>query len=154
MIEFNGTYSATLDDKGRVVLPATLKKEMGNLANERLIIQKNMYKACIDVFPERFWEDRVKAFKNTLDPFDEDDDAFLQIFYENFTKVEMAPNGRISIPSEFQDYTGIKKNIRIIGMGDLIRLWDFDEYQKSGSMDRKTFVEKFKEKRKTTKNNP
>ena len=55
MIEFAGTYSATLDDKGRIVLPATFKKELGELADEALIIEKNLHKECLDIHPEKFW---------------------------------------------------------------------------------------------------
>ncbi len=146
MVEFTGTYNATIDDKGRVVLPAALKKEMGDLAGEPLVIERNLYKECLDVYPGKFWNDRVAAFKNTLDPFDEDDDAFLQFFYENFLKVGMAANGRINIPDDYLHYGHLKKNVRIIGMGRSIRIWDNEIYQKM-KMDKSTFIERFKEKR-------
>ena len=109
MAEFTGTYNATIDDKGRIVLPSSLKKEMGELATEPLIIEKNLFRECLDIYPERFWSERVSAFKSTLDPFDEEDDAFLQFFYENFIKVSMAANGRISIPADYQasDYPNL-----------------------------------------------
>ena len=56
MIEFTGTYNATIDDKGRVVLPASFKKEMGELAGEPLIIERNLFKDCLDIYPEKFWQ--------------------------------------------------------------------------------------------------
>ena len=148
MIEFTGTYNATIDDKGRVVLPASFKKEMGELALEPLIIERNLFKNCLDIYPEKFWKDRVAAFKSTLDPFDEEDDAFLQFFYENFIKVGMAANGRINIQKDYLDYGGLKKNVLMIGMGLSIRVWDIDEYNQ-GKMDKSTFARKFKEKRKS-----
>ena len=147
MIEFTGTYNATIDDKGRVVLPSALKKEMGELALEPLIIERNLFKDCLDVYPEKFWKDRVEAFKSTLDPFDEDDDAFLQFFYENFKKAAMAANGRINLPADYLEYGSLKKNVLLIGMGRSIRIWDVNEYSK-GKMDKATFAQRFKEKRK------
>ncbi len=146
MAEFTGTYNATIDDKGRIVLPSAFKKEMGDLASEPLVIERNLYKDCLDVYPEKFWNDRVDAFKSTLDPFDEEDDGFLQFFYENFKKVEMAANGRINIPSDYLDYGKLKKNVRLIGMGRSIRIWDLEEYQ-GQQMDKSTFIHRFKEKR-------
>ena len=62
MIEFAGTYSATIDDKGRIVLPASFKKELGDLANESLVVEKNLHKACLDIHPEKFWRKRVDAY--------------------------------------------------------------------------------------------
>jgi MraZ protein len=146
MAEFTGTYNATIDDKGRIVLPSAFKREMGDLASKPLVIERNMFKECLDIYPEEFWNDRVKAFKNTLDPFDEEDDEFLQFFYENFKKVEMAANGRINIPSDSLDYGKLKKNVRLIGMGKSIRIWDIGIYE-SQRMDKSTFAKRFKEKR-------
>ncbi len=147
MAEFTGTYNATIDDKGRIVLPSAFKKEMGDLASEPLVVERNLYKDCLDLYPEKFWKGRVDAFKSTLDPFDEEDDGFLQFFYENFKKVEMAANGRINIPSDYLDYGKFKKNVRLIGMGHSIRIWDLEEYE-SQQMDKSTFIQRFKEKRK------
>ena len=149
MTEFTGTYNATIDDKGRIVLPSSFKKEMGELALEPLIIERNLFNECLDIYPERFWKDRVAAFKSTLDPFDEEDDAFLQFFYENFIKVGMAANGRINIPADYLSYGKLSKSVRLIGMGLSIRLWDADEY-KNNKMDKSAFAKRFKEKRRRT----
>ena len=147
MTEFTGTYNATIDDKGRIVLPAALKKEMGDMAFEPLVIERNLFKNCLDVYPEHFWKDRVAAFKSTLDPFDEEDDGLLQFFYENFIKVGMAANGRINIPAEYLGYGKLKKNVRLIGMGLSIRIWDSEVYEMQ-RMDKAAFAKRFKEKRK------
>lgn len=147
MTEFTGTYNATIDDKGRIVLPAALKKEMGELALEPLVMERNLFKNCLDIYPERFWKDRVEAFKSTLDPFDEEDDGFLQFFYENFIKVGMAVNGRINIPADYLAYGKLKKNVRVIGMGLSIRIWDLEVYE-AQRMDKSTFARRFKEKKK------
>ena len=120
---------------------------MGDLTTEPLVLERNLFKDCLDIYPERFWNDRVQAFKSTLDPFDEEDDGFLQFFYENFKKVEMAANGRINIPSDYLGYGKIKKNARLIGMGTSIRIWDIDVYE-GQRMDKSTFAQRFKEKRK------
>ena len=147
MTEFTGTYHATIDEKGRFVLPSAFKKEMGELALEPVVVERNLFKNCLDIYPEKFWKDRVEAFKSTLDPFDEEDDAFLQFFYENFIKVGMAANGRINVPSEYLGYGKLKKSVRLIGMGRSIRIWDSDEYE-VGRMDKSTFAKRFQEKRK------
>ncbi|MFW6277305.1 MAG: division/cell wall cluster transcriptional repressor MraZ [Prolixibacteraceae bacterium] len=147
MIEFTGTYNATIDDKGRFVLPAAFKKEMGDMAGEPIVVQRNLFKKCLDIFPERFWKDRVDAFKSTLDPFDEEDDEFLQFFYETFTKVGMAANGRLNVPAEYLSFGSLKKSVRLIGMGRSIRMWDVEAYEEN-KMDKATFAKRFKEKRK------
>lgn len=151
MTEFTGTYNVTIDDKGRIVLPASFKKEMGEYAEQPLVIERNLFKDCLDIYPEHFWKERVKAFKSTLDPFDEEDDAFLQFFYENFMKVTMAPNGRINIPTDYLAYGRMRKNARMIGMGLSIRMWDIEEYE-SQKMEKAVFAQRFREKRRNRTN--
>ena len=146
MIEFAGTYSATVDDKGRIVLPSSFKKEMGELALESLILEKNLHKECLDIHPEKFWRNRVEEFKRTLDPFDEDDDSLLQFFYQNFVKVTMAPNGRINIPTAYLEYANLEKGAEFIGMGESIRLLSASRSEKP-EMSKSEFLMKLKEKR-------
>ncbi len=146
VIEFAGTYSATVDDKGRIVLPSPFKKELGELASESLVIEKNLHRECLDFHPEKFWRKRVEDFKSTLDPFDEDDDALLQFFYQNFVKVGMAPNGRVNIPDTYLKYARLGKNAEFIGMGESIRLVAVGEAEKP-VMAKAEFLLKLKEKR-------
>ena len=146
MIEFAGTYSATVDDKGRIVLPSSFKKELGELANESLVIEKNLHKECLDIHPEKFWRKRVEDFKGALDPFDEDDDALLQFFYQNFIKVTMAPNGRLNIPDAYLKYANLEKGAEFIGMGESIRLLPANRMGKP-EMSKSEFLTKLKEKR-------
>ena len=146
MIEFAGTYSATIDDKGRIVLPASFKKELGDLAAESLIIEKNLHKECLDIHPEKFWRKRVEDFKSTLDPFDEEDDELLQFFYQNFVKVTMAPNGRVNIPDSYLKYASLEKGAEFIGMGESIRLLSASKPGKPG-MTKAEFILKLMEKR-------
>jgi MraZ protein len=146
MIEFAGTYNATIDDKGRIVLPASFKKELGELANESLVIEKNLHKDCLDIHPEKFWRKRVEDFKSVLDPFDEDDDALLQFFYQNFIKVSMAPNGRLNIPDAYLKYANLEKGAEFIGMGESIRLLAVGKTGRQ-EMGKEEFLMKLKEKR-------
>jgi MraZ protein len=146
MIEFAGTYNATIDDKGRIVLPASFKKELGELANESLVVEKNLHKNCLDIHPEKFWRKRVEDFKSVLDPFDEDDDALLQFFYQNFIKVSMAPNGRLNIPDAYLKYANLEKGAEFIGMGDSIRLLAVGKAGRQ-EMSKDEFLMKLKEKR-------
>lgn len=146
MTEFAGTHKATIDDKGRIVLPSPFKKEMGELVLESLVIEKNLHRPCLDVHPEKYWKKRVDDFKSALDPFDEDDDALLQFFYQNFVKVPMAPNGRINIPTSYLEYANLDKGAEFIGMGESIRLMAASRPEGS-EMNKAKFLEKLKEKR-------
>jgi len=127
MIGFSATYSALIDDKGRVVLPAPLKKAMGELADEPLVIEKDIYKPCLNIYPEKRYSEKLDKVANKLNEFNETDDDLLDELYENFTTLSMAPNGRINIPSDFMEHAGITREVREVmfaGKGAYIRLWN------------------------------
>jgi MraZ protein len=129
MIRFSAKYSATIDEKGRVVLPSFFKKMMGTQAENPLVIEKDIYSRCLNIYPENHWNEQVREIESKLNPFNKADIELLEQFYENFTTVRMAANGRINIPTEFIKHSKIEKEVVLIGMGKMIKLWDAAEYE-------------------------
>lgn len=128
MIRFSAKYNALIDDKGRVVFPSPFKKVMGDLSEEPFVIEKDIYKPCLNIFPRKFHEERLKSIESKLNPFDEHDDDLLADLYENFTTVVMAPNGRINIPSDFMEHAMISREVVFVGKGSSVSLWDEQKY--------------------------
>lgn len=145
MIRFSARYSALIDDKGRVVLPASLKKAMGKLAEEPLVIEKDIYKACLNIYPQQFWNERLDKIEKQLNPFNEEDDDLLADLYENFTTVTMAPNGRINIPSDFMEFATISRDVIFVGKGQSITMWNEQKYNEVKES-RKPLREMFRER--------
>jgi len=128
MMQFSARYEALIDDKGRVVLPAAFKKTMGDMAEEPLVIEKDVYKACLNIYPQKYWNKRLNEIKERLNPYDETDDELLDELYENFCTISMAPNGRINVPSDFRDHARIDKEVIFVGKGESITMWDGRTY--------------------------
>lgn len=127
MNRFSAGNSAIIDDKGRFVLPASYKKAMGELAEEPLVIEKDIYKPCLNIYPEQIYNEKLKEMESRLNHFNEIDDALLDDIYENFTTLMMAPNGRINIPADFMEHAGLtgdEREIKFVGRGDFIRMWN------------------------------
>jgi MraZ protein len=148
MIRFSARYSALIDDKGRVVLPASLKKAMGELSEEPVVVEKDIYKSCLNIYPKKFWDERIAQIEKKLNPFDEGDDDLLAEVYENFTTLMMAQNGRINIPDDFMEHAEIKREDReviFVGKGQSITLWNQRIYREI-KQSRKPLREMFRER--------
>lgn len=145
MVRFSARYNALIDDKGRVVLPAAFKKAMGDLAEEPLVVEKDIYKECLNIFPEKYWNQRLDAIEKQLNQFDEEDDDLLADLYENYTTVTLAPNGRINIPSDFLDHAVIRRDVVLVGKGKSIRMWDEEKYNEAKKV-RKPLRDMFRER--------
>ncbi len=136
MIRFSAKYSALIDDKGRVVFPSAYKKALGNMADELLVVEKDIYKTCLNIYPQRYWNQHLESIERQLNPFNEADDDLLAGIYENFTTVAIAPNGRINIPDEFLSYAGISRDVVFLGKGKSIRVWDEKQYNENKASQR------------------
>lgn len=129
-MDFSGEKYATVDEKGRVVLPADFKNEMGgNIPGGQLAIERDPYERCLNIFTMETWEKRLAQLKANLDPNDRDDSRLLDYIYRSFKVIQVPDNCRINLPTVFMEKVNIKKEVVFIGRGDRIRLWDVDEFK-------------------------
>ena len=124
MAIFVGEHSATIDDKGRIVLPSAFKKAMGEMSLDFVILEKNRLGNCLDIHTEQRWIEKVNQFQSKLNPLNPVHDKLLQAYFQNFTRISVADNGRINIPDSFLEFANLKKKVRFVGMLTTIRLVD------------------------------
>jgi len=124
MAIFVGEHSATIDDKGRIVLPAGFKKAMGEMSLNFVVLEKNRLGNCLDIHTEQRWIEKVNEFQSKLNSLDPKHDKLLQTFFQNFTRIGVAENGRINVPDSFLSFANLKKKVKFIGMFTTIRIVD------------------------------
>ena len=66
MISFVSKYSATVDGKGRIVLPAPFKRELGDSPEPVLVVEKDAYDACLNIYPYATWQSKVEEMRKKL----------------------------------------------------------------------------------------
>ncbi|MDA3816252.1 MAG: hypothetical protein PF486_02675 [Prolixibacteraceae bacterium] len=129
MPDFSNQYHATVDDKGRVVLPAAYKREMGEAFNRVFSIEIDPYEKCLNLYPLSSWEKRLAFIRSRLNANDPRHSRLLDKFYQSFVKTNIAENGRVNIPNSFLDKMGIDREVVFTGQGDRIRLWEAKAYE-------------------------
>ena len=57
MTEINlfGAYECTADDKGRVMLPASFKKQLTSLTNKGFVIKQSIFSKSLEMYPTASW---------------------------------------------------------------------------------------------------
>lgn len=131
MPDFSNTYNATIDDKGRVVLPAAFKREMGESFDRAFTVEIDPYEKCFNIYPVSSWDQRLAFVRSRLNPNDPRQSRFLDKFYQSFVKISVSDNGRLNIPNSFLEKLGMTKDVVFTGQGDRIRLWEADAYRKA-----------------------
>jgi MraZ protein len=126
MIEFLGEYEATLDAKGRFLLPAGFKKQLpeGEL---RFVINRGFEK-CLSFYPAQSWKPIYTKISN-LNDFDPKVRAFRRQFLAGATEIETDTAGRILLPPTLREYAGLERDIILTAAIDKIEIWDAARYK-------------------------
>jgi MraZ protein len=136
-MDFSGEYKATLDEKGRVVLPVGFKNQMGgNIPGDQMVIQLDPHEKCLNIYPIPQWEIKAAKIKEKLNPEKREHGKLLDFFYSRFKTIPVPETCRLNIPNDFLGTVGITKEVTFAGAGERIRLWDIAEYSRyKGSLD-------------------
>jgi len=130
MSSFKGSYMYSVDDKGRVSLPAKLRKYVSPDANDTFVVTRG-FEQCLFVFPIDEWN-KLESNLRGLSPYDPEHRRFIRAILELAQESQLDTQQRISIPPELRDYADIQNEVRIIGTLDKIELWNpkiYEEYK-------------------------
>ena len=66
---------------------------------------------------------------NKLNRFVKENLDFIRMFTTGLKPIELDSTGRILIPKDLIDFSGIKKNIVVTSVINMIEIWDKDKYE-------------------------
>lgn len=119
-----GEYNHSLDAKGRVILPADFRSEMG----DSFIITKGL-DSCLFIYPQSEWE-QLSVKLRQLPLAKTEARAFVRFFFAGARQVELDKQGRFLIPATLRQHAALKKDAVLIGVSNRIEVWSKDEWLK------------------------
>ena len=117
-----GTFSRAVDEKLRIAIPKPLRDALGALAKGVLYITPGT-----DGSLALYTEDALAALAERLansSPNAQDVRAFSRLFYARAQAVELDSQGRVRVPPELAQLSGLDKEAVLIGVHDHLELWD------------------------------
>ena len=127
MIGFLGEYEATLDPKGRFLLPAGFKKQLPGEGANQFVINRGFEK-CLSLYPMVSWEPIYERISK-LNDFDHKVREFRRYFLNGATQLELDTAGRLLVPPNLKEYAGLEKDIVLVAAVNKIEIWDKSKYQ-------------------------
>lgn len=114
---FMGEYQHAVDGKGRLIMPAKFREELG----DSFIVTRGMDN-CLFVYPMHEWttlEQKLKAL-----PFTRSDArAFMRFFFSGAAECELDKQGRVLIPNNLREHAKLSKDVVVIGVSNRVEIW-------------------------------
>ncbi len=126
MAGFKGSFKHTIDQKGRINIPAKFRRSPGTA--ESYILTRGL-NDCLYVFPVDEW-DKVEQKLRSLTQTDPDALYYLRATLANAADVQVDRQGRITLPANLLKLAGLGKDVLINGALDRMEIWDPDTFEK------------------------
>ena len=114
---FMGEYQHSVDDKGRLIVPAKFRENLGST-----FIATRGLDNCLFIYPESEWKVLEQKLKS-LPLMKSDARAFTRFFFSGATECELDKQGRINIPQHLRDYAKLEKDCVVLGVTNRVEVW-------------------------------
>lgn len=112
-----GEYLHTVDVKGRLILPAKFRDELGEL----FIVTKGLDN-CLFVYAKEEWAILEGKLKQ-LPLAKPEARAFVRFFFAGAAEVECDKQGRVLLPTNLRDYAQLEKDVVVLGVSNRVEIW-------------------------------
>ena len=113
-----GEYEHSIDAKGRLIMPAKLRIDMG----EKFIVTKGL-DGCLFAYSQSEWANFEEKLKS-LPLAQKNARNFVRFFLSGAVECEIDKQGRFLIPSNLREHASLDKEIVIIGVGTRLEIWN------------------------------
>jgi len=126
MSRFKGKETYSLDNKGRVNIPAKMRKNLSPEANDMFVFTRGFEK-CIYAYPMDEWKKKEDSLEE-LNEHQEKNRFFMRMLLQHSEDVKMDAQLRVALPKELLNFAGIEKKVTIAGVMNHIEFWNPEEY--------------------------
>ena len=115
-----GEYLHALDNKGRIFIPAKLRDELGQTVYITLSMDR-----CLSVYSTESWNaltEKVNALPYVRQ-------RKMRPLFAYAVRCDLDAQGRVLLPQNLRDWTGLVKNVTVVGCNNHAELWDNDRWR-------------------------
>jgi MraZ protein len=124
---FKGQEIFSLDAKGRVNVPAKMRKSISPEAGDTFTVTRGK-DSCIEAYPMDEWRLHEARYRE-LDQSNPKNRYLLRMALMWSEEVSFDASQRIKLPNKLLEHAGIEKKVLIVGVGDHIEFWNPDKYE-------------------------
>ncbi len=120
---FRGAAKITLDDKGRLVLPARYRERVLERSKGAVVVTVDRDGECLLIFPLTDWE-QVERKLMELPNLQPQARRLQRLMVGYATELNLDGHGRMLLPPELREFARLERHALLIGQGTRCELWD------------------------------
>jgi MraZ protein len=120
--QFSGEYEHTLDEKGRLIIPAKFRAGLA----QGSFITRGM-DGCLFIFPPNAWKDLSEKVGNL--PINEAHARLFSRMIFSGTECKLDRQGRILLPPSLREHAEIENEVVVIGVNSRLEIWSKKRWQ-------------------------
>jgi len=132
---FMGEFQHTVDEKGRMIIPAKFRDALGST-----FVMTRGLDQCLFVYPMSEWSVMEQKLKS-LSLMRSDARAFTRFFFSGAVECELDKQGRVNIPSNLRDHAKLEKDCVVIGVSTRVEIWSKDAWEEYSRQSEDSFNE-------------
>ena len=122
-----GTFNCKLDAKGRLMLPADFRAELGNQVEEDFILRPGLHGSYLELYTISDWNSR-KEILMKVNTFDRRKLDIIRKYLDGVRRVKLDATGRLQIPKDLLERSGMTKEVVINSLFSNMEIWDSAAY--------------------------
>lgn len=126
MIQLIGEFECKLDAKGRMVLPAALKRQLPEVEREGLVLNRGFEKHLV-IYTREEWN-AITAKLAKLNQYVEKNRTFIRAFTRGASELMLDASGRVLLPKSLLTYAGISGEVVLACQLNKIEVWSKSAY--------------------------
>ncbi len=119
-ISMTGEYQHSLDNKGRIFIPAKLRDELGEVFFVTLSMDR-----CLCAYSSENW----KSLSEKVSAMPYVKQRKMRPLFAHAARCELDAQGRALIPMSLREYAGLEKNVTVVGCNNHAELWDSEAWK-------------------------
>ena len=120
---FLGEFEHSIDDKGRVAVPARFREELA----EGIILTRG-FETCLQAFPRATWE-VLRQSVSSLSIGTAEARDLRRLLFSGAAEVEVDRQGRILISQNLRESAKLREQVVMVGMDTYFEIWASDTWQ-------------------------
>jgi MraZ protein len=123
---FDGRFSNTLDDKGRVAIPVRYREALSASGQDRIVVTRFKISGvpCLEAYDAHAWQELVSSVQSKAGAFGMSRAMFESVYIGEAQVCQPDKQGRILIPPALRSHAALTEEVVFVGVGRKFQIFD------------------------------